>query len=103
MLGSEPGIVVVAELSPRDLEETAQTIVWDLGPAGRADLDALARAVSAGGIVLALVEDDDVVAGALAAGARGILFRDADGSRLAAALQALARGLVVIDEGLAAG
>jgi two-component system nitrate/nitrite response regulator NarL len=104
LLAAEPGLSVVGELAPRDLEGSATTeaVVWDLGASGRADLDALARAVSAGTIVLALVEDEDGVAGVLAAGARGALFRDAEGKKMAAALQALGQGLTVVDDGLAA-
>ena len=51
--------------------------------------------------VLALVSDDEVAAEALRAGARGVLFREADGPRLAAALLAVTRGLVAVDEALA--
>jgi two-component system nitrate/nitrite response regulator NarL len=54
-----------------------------------------------GAPVLALVAGEAVAAEALAAGARGLLFRDAEPFRLKAALAALAQGLLVIDEALA--
>ena len=105
LLAAESGLFVVAELAPRDLEGsgTVQAVVWDLGAADRADLDAVARAVSAGATLLALVDDEDGAAHALAAGARGVLFRDAEARKIAAALQALVQGLTVLDEALAAG
>jgi DNA-binding NarL/FixJ family response regulator len=52
--------------------------------------------------VLALAADEETAAEALAAGARGVLFRDVGVARLTAALQAVARGLYVMDDGLAA-
>jgi len=52
--------------------------------------------------LLALVADEGTAAEALAAGAQGALFRDVDGHRLTAALQATALGMVVLDQALAA-
>ena len=46
---------------------------------------------------VALVSDESQVAGALAAGARGILFRNASADQIASALQAAHRGLLAID------
>ena len=48
--------------------------------------------------VVALLGDEDAVAAALAAGARGILPRDAPADRIAAALVAVSQGLLAIDE-----
>lgn len=78
-------------------------VLWDAGldaAAGRT-LDALLPDRTAP--VLALVPDEEGVAGAWAAGARGILRRDAPASDLAAALFAVARGLVVLEAPLAEG
>lgn len=52
------------------------------------------------GHVVALVPDEDGAARALSLGARGALLRHATSKKLAAALVAGARGLVVLDEGL---
>src|ERR1700719_1807093 len=51
---------------------------------------------------LAVVAQADALgaAAALAAGARGLLFRDVEGSRLAAALRALGSDLLVFDDAL---
>jgi two-component system, NarL family, nitrate/nitrite response regulator NarL len=76
-----------------------EVVAWDLGasPAGDRPQDLERIGIP----VLALVPDEERSAEALRAGARGVLFREADGPRLAAALQALIRGLVVVDEALA--
>ena len=50
--------------------------------------------------VVLLSDDPQQVLEAIAAGARGALPRDVDPARLAAALRAVALGLVVLDEGL---
>jgi DNA-binding NarL/FixJ family response regulator len=50
---------------------------------------------------VAVVEDERQAVGALAAGARALVFRHAPTERLAAALVAVYRGLVVVDEALA--
>jgi DNA-binding NarL/FixJ family response regulator len=107
LLAGEADLSLVAQLSPdqqvaaiaRDL--AAETAVWDLGPTAEATLDPLAHAAEAGLRVLALVDHEDGALGALAAGARGTLLREAGGERIAAALQAIARGLLVIDEAAA--
>lgn len=66
----------------------AEWFVVDLGPGGE------------GGIppdAIVLAPDDLSARRALAAGARGVLTREADAPRLAAALQGVAAGLVVLD------
>jgi DNA-binding NarL/FixJ family response regulator len=52
------------------------------------------------GPVVALARDEDGAARALALGAQGALLRDASGRKIAAALVAAARGLVVLDSSL---
>jgi len=71
-------------------------VAWDVGPGvenragpGLADVP-----------VVALLWDDTQAAAAIAAGARGIVLRETAPDRLVAALQAVARGLVVIDPAL---
>jgi len=107
LLGREPGLIVSAQLGADDdgvdaLRDEADAAVWDLGAGPRPGLDRLAQAAQAGLTVLALVHDEDDAVEALAAGARAVLFRDASGERLAAALRAIHRGLLVLDDGLAA-
>ena len=103
-LASE-GTVVVASEAADDAEleralatSRARVIVRDLGvgsPVGRE------RLRSAGVPLVALVPDEARASEALAAGARGVLLRTTDGARLAIAVTAVARGLVVLDDRLA--
>ena len=105
LLAAQPGVVVAAQVAPADrwarvLEAYGPEVAaWDLGgaPSGEPlpDLERI------GIPVLVLSPDEQRAGQALAAGARGALFRETDGLRLAAALEAVARGLVVVDEALA--
>ncbi|WP_224371982.1 response regulator transcription factor [Hyalangium versicolor] len=79
--------------------EPPDVVLWDVGlrlseAEGRLDAPEL------GAPVLALVPDEAAAELALAAGARGLLFRDAAPSALLAALQAVARGLAVFEPAL---
>lgn len=104
LLSGEPGIEVVGQLSPGEAAGAvgpllAQVVVWDLGVSPRAGaegLGAVAR-VEAGPPVLALVPDADLAAKALGAGARGVLSREIEVRRLAAAIHAVAQGLTVLE------
>lgn len=103
LLAGEPGLSVVGQTAPGAQTLAAVTgfqpeaVLWDLGvnaqevPEGLGSLPA----------VVVLVGDDEVAAEALAAGARGVLPREARPGRIAAALRAAVRGLVVLDEELA--
>jgi two-component system, NarL family, nitrate/nitrite response regulator NarL len=74
----------------------ADVVLWDLGP-GSPD----PWRPGEGGLpwpVVVVIDDPQRVAEALGAGARGILSREAEPGRLAAALHAAAAGLVVVDE-----
>jgi len=93
LLAAQPGVVVAAQLV------SAEVAAWDLG--GAASDERLPDLERIGIPVLALAPDEERAGEALAAGARGALFRETDGPRLAAALAAVARGLVVVDEALA--
>jgi two-component system, NarL family, nitrate/nitrite response regulator NarL len=105
LLSGEPGLAVVAQADAlgaaaaveRDDPEVA---VWDLGADPLGWLERLGDLGESGPPALALVLDEEAAAAALAAGARGLLFRDVEGGRLAAALRALARDLLVFDDAL---
>jgi two-component system nitrate/nitrite response regulator NarL len=108
LLAGEPGIAVVAQASPAELspgddpgDGAARVALWDLGLSPGAALGRLADSADSGPPILALLADEERAAEAYAAGARGLLFRDAAPARLAAALRALAEGLVVLDGALA--
>jgi two-component system nitrate/nitrite response regulator NarL len=97
-LGREPGVRVLAELDPvemRALPSHARVVVWDSGAAPGAMPEALEAEVRVP--VLALATGAELVAELLAAGCRGVVGRQASGARLAAAIQAVALGLVVVD------
>lgn len=70
-------------------------VAWDLGPEVPVD-PGLADAP-----VLAVLWDESQGPAAVAAGARGVVLRETAPERLVAALEAVARGLVVIDPVLA--
>ena len=105
LLAAQPDVVVAAQVAPADrwarvLEAYGPEVAaWDLG--GAASGEGLPDLERIGIPVLVLAPDEERAGDALAAGARGALFRETDGPRLAAALEAVARGLVVVDESLA--
>ncbi len=101
LLASEPGLTVLGQAAPGAQTQTAvstlqpEAVLWDLGASPKsvpAELSAVPAAV------VALVTDGELAAEALAAGARGVLSRDAGAARIAAALRAAAHGLVTLDE-----
>jgi len=106
LLAGQAGVEVVAQAGAGEdvslsvSRNRADVALWDLG----ADSEAAERQ---GSIetwhvpVLALAVDEPAAANALAAGAHGALFRDADGPMLSAALQAVLLGMVVLDPALA--
>jgi DNA-binding NarL/FixJ family response regulator len=121
LLSPEPDFVVVAQTALADAaaaieRDDPQLAVWDLGAGPLVGLDRLAELAEEGPPALVLLpppHSDEAgiaptagaagaagAAEALAAGARGLLFRDTDGDRLATALRALAAGLLVVDETL---
>jgi len=105
LLAGEPGIEVVAQADAVGAAAALgrgdpQAAVWDLGADPFAWLERLGRLGEAGPPAVALLLDDAPAAEALAAGARGLLFRDVEADRLAAALRALASGLLVFDDAL---
>ena len=108
LLGGQEGINVSGQLRPDEdwlaAEEDAapDVVVWDLGLEFRSGLEELRALEPAGPPVVAIVADEADAREALAAGARGALSRNIDDDRLAAALRAVALGLVVLDESFAA-
>ncbi len=105
LLADQPGLAVAAQIAASEDWATMleaydpEVAVWDVGPAGSSERPPdFGRA---GRPVLALVADEEQAGEALAAGARGVLFRDAGGGRLAAALAAVAHGLVALEETVA--
>ncbi|HEU4385519.1 MAG TPA: response regulator transcription factor [Anaeromyxobacteraceae bacterium] len=105
LLGGVPGLAVVEQAaSAREAQASLrrsapEVAVFDVGPGdASSDLRDLAGQVP----VVALLSAATQAAEALAAGARGAIFRDAPAERLAGALAAAAQGLVVLDAGVAA-
>ncbi len=95
------GVAVEAELAPSELD--AQTPVADVAvlEIGTAE-DAVesARTLAERTPVLVVLWSEEQAGDALAAGARGILMRDALRDHLATALRAVADGLIVVDPAL---
>src|SRR5258708_37119800 len=89
LLADQPGLAVTAQIAASDDWATIldaydpEVAVWDVGPASSLPPPDFA---GVGRPVLALVTDEEQAGGALGAGARGVLFRDARGGRLAAAV-----------------
>lgn len=105
VLAAAPGLSVVEQAGPgREVQASLrrsapEVAAFDLGGAG--GFAEPLRDLSARLPVVALLTAEAQGAEALAAGARGVVFRDAPVERLAAALSAAARGLVSLDAGLA--
>jgi DNA-binding NarL/FixJ family response regulator len=107
LLAAQPGLAVAGQAAPGAELPAAleayrpQALVWDLGWDAATALDALAALPEDAAPSLALLPDDTHAAAARAAGARGLLLRDASGDTLAAALLGIVQGLVVLDPALA--
>jgi len=102
LIAGQAGLTVAGQSSPAapgpDAAE-ADVLLWDLGP-GSGEPWRPPEWGAARPVVL-LLEDPQHAAEALSAGARGVLPRDVEPARLAAALRAAALGLVVVDDVLA--
>ena len=99
LLAGQPGIVVGGQMSPEELPAGGgqpEVAVWDAG-SGSSGLDHLDETATRSLRVLAVLADEGQAAEALGAGARGVVLRDAGAARLAAAVRAVAEGLVVLD------
>jgi DNA-binding NarL/FixJ family response regulator len=101
LIGGRDGLEVVgqgaaAEAPALAVAREPDVVAWDLGPGGEPTA-ALGRLEAP---TLALLWEESQGPEALAQGARGVLLRDAAPDRLAAALDAVARGLLVVDPAL---
>ena len=99
LLAGQPGIVVGGQMSPDELPAGGgqpEVAVWDAG-SGSSGLEHLDETATRSLRVLAVLADEGQAAEALGAGARGVVLRDAGAARLAAAVRAVAEGLVVLD------
>ncbi|PYQ55733.1 MAG: DNA-binding response regulator [Acidobacteria bacterium] len=82
----------------------ADLVLWDLGVDLAPDIEALREATDAGAApVLVLAPEHARVPDLLGAGVAGVLGRDADALRLAAALHAAAEDLLVVERALSDG
>lgn len=100
LLAGQAGLVVHGQASPEELPAPPSgaepdVAVWDTG--ATSGLDHLAETATRSLRVLAVLADEAQAAEALGAGARGVVLRDAGGPRLAAAVLAVAEGLMVLD------
>ena len=103
LLAGQPGIVVEGQMSPDELPAEAgepEVAVWDAG-SGSSGLDHLDERAARSLRVLAVLADEAQAAEALGSGARGVVLRDVGAPRLAAAVRAVAEGLMVLDAGAA--
>lgn len=100
--------VDVAGQSSSDVDLTAllaafqpDALLWDLGWTPDSQIAVLSQFVEERAVpVVALLATPALAGAARAAGARGLLSRGADGAHMAAALAAVAHGLLVFDETL---
>jgi two-component system, NarL family, nitrate/nitrite response regulator NarL len=96
-------LTVVAAGTLAELEaaraEPPDVVLWDVG-LRLSEAEGRLEAPELSAPILALVPDEAAGELALAAGARGLLFRDAAPGALLAALQAVARGLAVFEPSL---
>ena len=101
-LGESPGLTVVLESDPAAefaamAAAGGRAILWDLGPDPAPGLERLARAAQDTGLpIVALAVETASAHAVLAAGARGVLPRDAPPRQLRAALAAAEQGLTVL-------
>lgn len=108
-LGDEPDLAVVDQAIGREGDLSAafravgmhhpDAVIWDWG-LGTPAADLLAE-LAAHLPALVLVSGEDAAYAALAAGARGVVFREGAPERIAAAVRAVCEGLLAVDESLA--
>ncbi len=82
----------------RAQDPAPEAVLWDVGPESRSRA---LRLPLPDVPTVALISDPEQAAQVLAAGASGVLLRDASPSRLVEALRATLQGLVVLDEAVA--
>jgi DNA-binding NarL/FixJ family response regulator len=107
LLASEAGLRVTGQYAPApDLAIAARdaaphVVAWDVGVDAAAGLERFREAHDGALPAVLLLPNTGAAAEAWSAGARGVVARDTDGPRLAAALRACALGLVTFDERMA--
>jgi len=106
LLSSRDDLVIAGQA---DAEEAAalvrstdaEVVVWDMGPEALPDVEAVAAVAGGRGpAVVVLTEAEGAIPELLGAGVHAVLGREADAARVAAAAQAAAQGLLVLDERL---
>ena len=108
-----PGAAVVAQAADGDeavalpLAERPDVVLMDLHMPGTNGLEAIRRLSadlpSAACLVLTMVENDDTVAAALRAGARGYLLKGASRDEIVRALEAVGHGEVILGAAVGPG
>ena len=111
LLATLPGVEVAgtagtAEQALAAIKETTPDVVlMDINLPGASGVEATQRAIqTAPGtavLVVTMVDDDDTVFAALAAGARGYVLKGSSGDEIAAALRTVAAGGAVFGAGIA--
>src|SRR6202035_5908551 len=98
LLAGERALALAGQAAPDEAASAVErlrpdVLLWDLGAGAASTADPLAlpnlEDEDTGPAALVLVPSEDLAAEALAAGARGLLFRDARAARLVAARQGL--------------
>jgi DNA-binding NarL/FixJ family response regulator len=108
LLGEHPECTVVGEIpAGADILAAVEArrpdvLLWDLGWNAEAALEHLGDLRDYPLASAVLLPDESLVPEAVGAGARGVLLRQAEPAMLVTALDAVARGLTVIDPALAA-
>lgn len=103
LLNTLPDVTVVGQVAPGDLPTTALTVyqpdvmLWDAGWQPQSQVEAVADAVAAGYRIVLLLPDPAAARTVQTSGAHGLLLRTNEGAPLAAALRAVACGLMVFD------
>ncbi len=108
LLAGQPTVTVAGQTDSGDLAAALRAflpdvVVWDLGWEPARLLDALSGFADGYETpVVALLATPSAAGAVRAAGARGLLARDVDGAQIAAAVGAVAQGLLVFGESLVA-
>ena len=108
LMTDQPEVIIVGQVAGSsdlsvELEAySPDVLLWDLGLDTEADLEYLSELSNDRLPIVALLPDEAHAAEGWTAGARGLLFREADARSLVAAIVAVASGVVVLDPQLAA-
>ncbi len=109
LLEEQPDCTVAGQVAPGDIAEVgldlfqADIAIWDLGWGTSDGLDRMADIEATALPTIVLVQEDSDAQAAWAAGARGVLHRDVDGSTVVSALRATQSGLAVTDLDMVGG